>query len=178
MEHIAPTIERMRKGDRFERPEFSPTVKRPAYRAIHKLEELYHDGKINKGCWEAGAKLMRHNQGLHGHDVRLSVMDGIGGDTDPHGLRQPATIHHGQKVAEARKHILSRNTKTAFATWQALLGIIEETKTLEQVGEMWGHKNASQARAAGLTVISLALEDLAVLWGFSQSYHDRQPPSR
>jgi hypothetical protein len=177
-EAISPTRERLLKGDRIEAPEYSPTVDRRAYRALHKIEELFRDGKINEGCRDAGMKLMRHNQGLHGHDIRLTVYDSVGGDSDPHGLRQPGPIYHGQKVAEAREHILSRNTKTAYATWMALLGLVEETKTLEDIGAMWGHKNAAQARAAGLTVISFALEDISVLWGFSQSYHSRQPPQR
>jgi hypothetical protein len=177
-ETISPTQERFHKGDRIEAPEYSQSVKRPAFRVLHKFEELYEAGKINKGCKEAGMKLLRHHQGMLGHDVRLSVLDGIGGDSDPHGHLQPASIHHGQKLAEARAHVLSRNTKTAYATWLALMRMVEGTGTLEEVGRNWGHKNAPQARAVGLTIIAQTLEELAVLWGFSQAYHAKNPPSR
>lgn len=176
-ETICPTRERLSKGDRIEAPEFTQTTKREAYRAQHKFEEWFHDGKINGGCLQAGMRLIRHIEGSLGHDVRLTIMDGLGVDSDPHGFRQPPTTHHAQKLADARKYMLQHNTKTAWATWQALTDMAEGKATPEAIGFRFGESNAPQARAVGRRIVAGALEALSVHWGFSQAFH-QHPPSR
>jgi hypothetical protein len=176
-ETISPTQERFHKGDRIEAPEYSQSVKRPAFRVLHPFEKLFRDGKINEGCLAAGMKLVRHLQGMHGADVRISEMDGgySGGGDD---FEYPS-IRHGSRVTEARAWIIERNTYTGQRRWQGLLGVAEQMRTLEEVGrEFRKYTCRKMAAAAGLEVVSQAMEDLAVLWGFSQAYHAKNPPSR
>lgn len=166
-ETLSPTPERLRKGDRIDAPEYTQAVKRPAYRKLHKFEELHQAGRINDGCFTAGNKLITHYYGAQGCDVRLEDWStGLGNVGD-------ARAAHAADLAAARRYI---NNKVS---WGALMAVVEESKTLEDIGrDVFQCKQRGQAFIAGLAILSMALEDLAVLWGFSQSYHDRNPPSR
>lgn len=167
MEYIAPTIERMRKGDRIEVPVFDQTSRRAYHRSIHKFEDLYQNGKINEGCYQAGNKLMRHYYGALG--INVSTGEGASGEDC---MEYPQS-YHAQVLAKARDHVRNHNR------WSALLAMVEETRTLPEIGSDWlGGKDKARTYIAGLALVSMALEDLSVHWGFSQSYHDRNPPSR
>lgn len=165
-ETICPTRERLSKNDKILPPEFSQTVKRPAFRKLHKFEELHEAGRINEGCFVAGNKLVTHFYGAQGCDVRLENWSTGAGDPGH------AVAAHNADLAEARKTI------NHPPTWTALMAMVEESNTLEEIGRDWlGCKQRGQAYIAGLALVSMGLERLAVLWGFSQSYHAR-PPSR
>lgn len=166
METISPTVERLRKS-RILAPEYSQSVKRPAHRCVHKLEELHEAGRINDACFQSGNKLLHHYYGSLGHDVRLE--DWSSGQES----REFSTLHHAEVLKEARLHVNSKRR------WKALLAIVEESKSLEDIGKEWMPylKGEVRCRMAGLSLIATGLEDLSELWGFSQSYHSR-PPSR
>lgn len=167
MEAIAPTPERLAKRDRIEMPIFDQSTKRAYHRSIHKFEDLYQNGKINEGCYQAGNKLMRHYFGALG--INVSTGDGASGEDC---MEYPQS-YHAQMLAKARDHVGNCNV------WTALTASIEETKTLEQIGTDWkGNKQRGQAYCLGLALVSIGLEKLSVMWGFSQSYHSRQPPNR
>jgi hypothetical protein len=178
-ETISPTQERLSKGDSFERPEISRTATRPAYRVRHPFEQMFRDGSINEGCLAAGLKLQRHAQGMHGANVSVSDTTRVAiDDPDGHGP-EFASLRHGERIREARSWILERNTDSCIARWLAVLAVAEQVKTLEQIGrEFRKYECRKMARAVGTEVISQALEDLAVLWKFSQAYHAKNPPSR
>jgi hypothetical protein len=175
-ETLSPTPERLRKGDHIEAPEYSPTTRREAYRAKHTFEALYDKGRINEGCKEAGMKLVRHHEGQFGADVRVSESDWRG-DRSNDDHYEHASIRHGGYVAEARNHLIRRANGKRM--WDGLLGVAAGSKNLDDIGTDWlGCKNRGQAYIAGLALISQALEELSVLWGFSQAYHHSNPPSR
>lgn len=167
MEHVAPTIERMRKGDRIEVPIFDQSTRRAYHRSIHKFEDLYQNGKINEGCFQAGNKLMRHYYGSLG--INVSSGDGVSGED----CMEFPQSYHAQMLAKAKTHV------GVSHVWNALIDCVEEKRTLQQIGTAWkGNKQSGQAYCLGLALVSIGLEQLSVLWGFSQSYHDRNPPSR
>lgn len=173
-EALSPTRERFAKGDSFEAPEYTQTTKRDAFRFNHPFETMFKRGQIDHPCKEAGMRLVHHHQGMLGGDVRVTGEPFIPRDGEAHRDEFPS-LRHGEQVRRARACILSKNTKSCYAVWQVLVGLVEETCKLEDIGRQWGHDNAVQARAAGLTVVQSALEELAVLWGLSQ--HAR-PPNR
>ena len=165
-ETITPTRERLAKG-KIEHPMFDQSTRRPYHRAVHKFEDLYQNGKINEGCFEAGSKLMRHHYGALG--INVSSGDGANGQDC---MEYPQS-YHAQMLAKAQKHVDHADC------WAALSAMIEETRTLPEIGEAWlGCRDKARAYIAGLALVSMGLQRLSTLWGFSQSYHDRNPPSR
>lgn len=166
METIAPTPERMAKRDRIELPITDLQTRRAYHRSIHKFEDLYQNGKINEGCFQAGNKLMRHYFGALG--INVATGEGPSGEDC---LDYPQS-YHAQMLAKAKAHVGNCNV------WAGLTSSIEESRTLEEIGRDWmGSKQRGQAYIAGLALVSIGLEKLSVLWGFSQSFHSR-PPSR
>lgn len=179
-ESIAPTKERFNKGDHIEAPEYSPTKRRLAHRADHKFEYLFKAGRINEGCMQAGMKLVRHYEGSMGSDIRITAHDWLRVDCDndqeDDGLTSRA--RHAKKLAQAETYMLSRPVCTSKRMWFGLMDLVKETRSLEDIGQEWmGCKSRSQAYIAGLALISMALEELSMKWGFSQAYH-QHPPSR
>ena len=169
MEAIAPTPERLAKHDRIEMPIFDQSTKRSYHRSIHKFEDLYQNGKINEGCFQAGNKLMRHYYGALG--INVSTGEGSGGEDC---MEYPQS-YHAQMLQKGRVSVANVNC------WSALMSMVDESRHLEEIGRDWRGSpkmNRAQAYCFGLALVSVGLEKLSVLWGFSQSFHSRQPPSR
>jgi hypothetical protein len=162
---IAPTPERLAKidKDRLEKPEISPHVKRVAYRSRSPFEVLHADGRISDGCKLAADKLTKHYLGSLGVDVRS------GDGTYDECLEDPRT-YHSQMVAQMRDVV------GHAAQWNALLALVDETMTLDEIGRHWmGCRTPVQGRIAGLALIRLGLERIEAHYGLSSNFH---PPDR
>lgn len=157
---LGPPIEQLRKGT-YEPPQRDQAVNRAAYRRRSPLDTLWDRGEITYPMNRAAEKLDYHHKGAQGVRVQQGDDTALNADTE-----YPRT-YHAQKLAEAERTVLP-------VEWSALLAMVEETQTLEEIGR--GFRPVSRreiARSTGLSVVSTGLERLALLWGF----HSRAPPS-
>jgi hypothetical protein len=152
-EALAPTPEQLAKFT-YEAPRRDQTVNRTAYRRRSPLDNLWDRGEITHPMHLAAQKLDYHHKGAQGVRVQYGEDTGLNTDTE-----YPRT-YHAQKLALAEEYVLP-------SEWWALTNMIEETKTLEEIGR--GIRSVSRreiARQAGLGAVSSGLERLALLWGF------------
>ena len=154
LEDIAhPTAERLRRGDVLH-PQISQTVNRRTYRSQDEFDRLHSHGVLDAAEHNAAIKLRRHWLGAQGVDVR----NGEGG-AESHEF--PRT-HHSQQVADAERATTPRQ-------WRALIFLLEERGTIEQLGgSICQRKCPKQARAAGMELVKNALDPLAILWGYAE----------
>lgn len=156
-EALAPPREQLAKFT-YEAPKRDQTVNRVAYRRRSPLDTLWDRGEISHPMHLAAQKLDYHHKGAQGVRVQYGEDCALNTDTE-----YPRT-YHAQKLAIAEQNILP-------VEWVALTCMIEETRTLEEIGR--GIRSVSRreiARQAGLSAVSTGLERLALLWGFQ----DRQ----
>lgn len=166
-ETISPTRERLNKGDRIEPPCHDQRQKRAYHRSIHPFEDLYAKGRINEGCRRAGEKLVQTYYGALGINVSSGDGDHMGESLEY------ARSYHAQKLAEAEKYVKHP------VRWKGLLSVAAEEQDLQAVGRGWmGVADKARAYIAGLALVRMGLEDLSVLWGFSDAFHKHRPPSR
>ena len=155
MDAIAPTLERLRHAESYDRPERSRDVNRVAYRLHDPFEAMWLRGDITDPQRNAARKLGRHYMGAMG----VQVGDGDGA-SDLEG--EESAIYHGQMVAQAAKALLP-------VEFRALIRIIEGSHDIEALGRDWMRaRNAPQARAYGKALTILALERLALHWRFKE----------
>lgn len=151
-EKIDPTPQRIAKGDVL-RPQVDRETNRPYHRSVDEFDRLYAAGSIDWHAKLAADKLKRHYMGSLG--VNVATGEGIAQDE---ACEYPRT-YHAQKLDQAQKAVTSR-------MWRGLLILLTEQGGPFHVGSaVCQIKNTPQARAAGLTLISEALEILSKLWG-------------
>lgn len=162
MESIAPTPEWIaRHGDRIERPHVDQTVKRHAYRKVSPFEALYRHEDIDHEQWQAAQRLTKHWLGSQGVDVR----DSEGG---ANGDYEFARTVHSREFAEACRVVGTPQQ------WDALMTMLDETGTPEDLGRTWRRVRCrKQARAYGVSLIVLGLEQLARHWGIRDTSNIR-----
>lgn len=152
---LAPTPEQLAKFT-YEAPKRDQTVNRVAYRRRSPLDNLWDRGEITHPMHLAAHKLDYHHKGSMGVRVQYGEDSRLNTDTE-----YPRT-YHAQKLAEAEGETLP-------AEWTALMGMINETETLQQIGQRFRRVSVEKlARAQGLTLVSCGLERLALLWGFQE----------
>lgn len=160
-EALAPTPEQLRKSV-YEAPLRDQTTHRVAFRRRSPLDTLWDRGDINYPMHQAAHKLDYHHRGAQGVRVRYSdEVTSLNTDTE-----YPRT-YHAQKIAQAEQYVLP-------CEWTALMCMIEESKTLEEIGR--GLRSVSDRkilRQAGLSAVSSGLERLSFLWGFQERH---KPP--
>lgn len=165
MDTIAPTPELLRKGGTWERPTTDQRTNRVAYRKLSTFESLHQSGKLSDGAKLASDKLTKHIIGATGVNV------GSGGGLEPSDMVEYPITYHSQKVAEMRAVVDSP------VQWQALVALVEETKTLEQLGAAWLNTGSRpQSYIAGLALVRMGLDTLATHYGMDTSYHARASP--
>lgn len=152
---IAPTPEWLaRNRGNVEAPQRDQKVQRHAYRKLSPFETLARAQDIDDAQFLAAQKLTRHWLGSQGVDVRSENWNGTPGDYEY------SRTYHSQQFAEARKAIL------ICAQWDALMTMLDESGTPEDIGRTWrGAKKREIARAHGVALIALGLETLARMWG-------------
>lgn len=154
-EALAPTPEQLAKSV-YETPRRDQTVNRIAYRRRSPLDTLWDRGEITHAMHLAAHKLDYHYRGAQGVRVQYGENTALNADTE-----FPRT-YHAQKLAEAENHTLP-------SEWQALMGMVTETETLQDIGQRFRRVAVEKlARAQGLTLVSCGLERLAMLWGFQE----------
>lgn len=160
MDAIAPTPERLAKTDDIKAPRHDQRHLAIAYRSVSRFESLHKRGTIDDAQYQAGEKLSRHLEGMHGADVRMDDA----ASNPPDLLREEAPLYHGQKVAEARTTLLPQE-------WTALLALIEgKITSMEEIGRAWqGVRDRKAATGYGSGLVQTALDRLAFMWGFKQS---------
>jgi hypothetical protein len=165
MDTITPTPEFLSKGGHWEKPTTDQRTNRAAYRKLSVFESLHQAGKISDGAKLASDKLVKHIIGATGVNV------GSGGGLNPSDMVEFPAIYHGQKVAEMKAVVDSP------VQWAALVAIVEETKTLEQLGAAWLNTGSRpQSYIAGLALIRMGLDTIATHYGMDTGYHARASP--
>lgn len=151
-EKIDPTPQRIAKGD-VQRPQIDRETNRPYHRAVDEFDRLYAAGSIDWHAKLAADKLKRHYMGSLG--VNVATGEGIAPDE---ACEYPRT-YHAQKLDQAQRAVTSR-------MWKGLVILLTEQGNVMHVGSsVCQRKQEGQARAAGVTLISEALEILSKLWG-------------
>ena len=159
---LAPTPERLARGEILA-PEVNQQTQRRAYKALTPIEGLHRAGKISDACKDAGNKLTKHFLGSMGVDVSS-------GDGCIEPLEFPRS-YHAAKLAEAQREINNR------MVWWALMELVEERSTIEDVGRrIYGYNKRESAYGAGLATVSQGLHRLANMWGMTaDEYHQSYP---
>lgn len=164
-ETIEPTREWLDKHrGRVDRPETDQKVRRVTFRKLAPFETLARNEDIDHEQWQAAQRLTRHWLGSMGVDVR----DSEGGSNPDYEF---ARTVHARELAEAR------NIVGTPQQWDALMTCIDETGTPEDIGRAWRLVSCrKQARAYGVSLIVLGLEQLARHWGMrdTRTFHDIQ----
>ncbi|MEQ1718671.1 MAG: hypothetical protein ABL907_22240 [Hyphomicrobium sp.] len=157
-ETIAPTAERMRKGDVLQ-PSVSQTENRRGYTKEDEFDRMKRAGRLDPAQYNAAADLRRHYLGAQG----VNVSNGEGG---PAGREFPRTVH-AQAMWASELAVTPRE-------WAALMILLQETGNIESVGgALCQIKNPPQARIAGAELVRTALDRLAILYGYIQP---KKPP--
>ena len=160
-EAIAPTPERLSKGDQFQVPQRDQKTDRPAYRALSAVAVLLQREEIEPEHYQAAVKFNKHLLGALGFDVRF----GTGCPTD--SVEFPRS-YHAQALAKARDHLTPRE-------FQIVERLCHDESTPVSIGfGLSGHGTPQQAKPYGVSAINSALDRLSYFWGFKR----REPPSR
>jgi hypothetical protein len=160
-EALAPTPQRLRKGDHFQAPAKDQKTDRPAYRALSAAAVLLSRKEIEPEHYEAANKFYKHLIGSMGHDARID----IGTGQEP--LEYPRT-YHSQMLAKVKDELTPRE-------YMIVERLVRDETTPVSVGfGLSGHATPQQAKPYGVSAINSALDRLAFHFGFKQ----RHPPSR
>jgi hypothetical protein len=160
-EAIAPTPERLRKGDAFQPPAKDQKHDRPAYRALSAAAVLLQREEIEPEHYEAAQKFYKHMLGAMGHDVRVD----FGAGQEP--LEFPRT-YHAQMLAKAREELTPRE-------YMIVEQLCHDEATPVSIGfGLSGYVRPDAARPFGVSAINSALDRLSYFWGFKR----REPPLR
>jgi len=151
---VEPTREWLDKHvGKLDRPHVDQHVRRVAYRKLSPFETLHRNDDIDQEQWQAAQRLTRHWLGSQGVDVR----DFNGGASGDYEFAR--TVH-------AREFHEARFVVQVSSQWDALMTMLDETGTPEDLGRTWrGAKTRALARAHGVHLIALGLEVLARHWG-------------
>lgn len=154
-EALAPTPERLRKGDAFQAPAKDQKHDRPAYRALSAAAVLLNRKEIEKEHYEAAAKFSRHMLGSYGVDVR-------NGDGSPDSECEYPRTYHNQVLAKVREELTPRE-------YLIIERLCQEEATPVSIGfGLSGHATPQQAKPYGVSAINSALDRLSYFWGFKQ----------
>jgi hypothetical protein len=167
---IAPTKQRQKRSEGWERPEKNRSVNRVAWRRLDVFARMLKAGELEYCEHQASEKFARHYQGSLGVDVSMGESRNFDPFLSESG--EYSRSYLAKKVADARAVLSPRQ----FA---ALVFLAVESDDLSDVGQQFcGMGNKPQARAAGLVLVQEALHAAALHFGFKtppQRYHDRSP---
>ena len=160
-EAIAPTPERLRKGDAFQAPAKDQKHDRPAYRALSAAAVLLQREEIEPEHYEAAQKFHKHMLGSLGVDVRW-------GDGSPKDSVEFTRSYHAQCLAKVRQELTPRE-------YMIVERLCHDESTPVSIGfGLSGYVRPDAARPFGVSAINSALDRLSYFWGFKR----REPPSR
>jgi hypothetical protein len=154
-EALAPTPERLRKGDTFQAPAKDQKHDRPAYRALSAAAVLLQREEIEPEHYNAAQKFYKHMVGALGHDARGDIGSGL----EP--LEFPRT-YHAQMLAKVRDELTPRE-------FQIVERLCHDESTVVSIGfGLSGYGKRETQRSYGLSAINSALDRLSYFWGFKQ----------
>jgi len=154
-EALAPTPERLRKGDAFQSPAKDQKHDRPAYRALSAAAVLLQREEIEPEHYNAAQKFYKHMVGALGHDARGDIGSGV----EP--LEFPRS-YHAQMLAKVRDELTPRE-------FMIVERLCHDEATAVSIGfGLSGHATHQQAKPYGVSAINSALDRLSFFWGFKQ----------
>ena len=154
MDTATPTAEWLSRYD-YEPPTLDQKVACPAFRRISQIEKMRKRKDISYEQFRAAEKLNTHRLGAMGVKVGQGEDTGLNADTE-----YPIT-YHNQKIDIARDAIGNARM------WHDLMCVVEESRTLVQIGTSPRRMSHAVARAYALGRIATALDTLVDLWGLT-----------
>jgi len=154
-EALAPTPERLRKGDAFQAPARDQKTDRPAYRALSTAAVLLQREDIEPEHYNAAQKFYKHMIGAMGHDARGDIGSGV----EP--LEFPRS-YHAQMLAKVRDELTPRE-------YMVVERLCQDEATPVSIGfGLSGYTLHKMQRSYGVSAIYSALDRLSYFWGFKQ----------
>lgn len=162
MDALAPPREQLRKFE-FDAATLDQRRNQQAYRRISQTEHLRRRDDITEEQFRAAEKLNMHNLGAQGVRIQHDEECTLNPDTE-----YPIT-YHNQKLEQARQAV--GNTRI----WQDMIALVEESKTLVEIGKGRGRTSHPVARAYALGRITSGLDTLVDHWGLSTARSQKVP---